>query len=91
MAKTIQINPVKTIRNTGIRYNFVIFVVIIVCSLIFAVIVLSTILSQPDSSSSVTTTDFDQATINRINGLDTSANNSNYNNLPTGRINPFFE
>lgn len=91
MAKTIQINPIKTIKNAGGRYNFVIFVVIVVCSLIFAVIVLSAILSRPNDSSSISTTDFDQVTINRLSGLDTSANNSNYNNLPNGRINPFFE
>ena len=87
----IQINPVVLLKNIFGRYNFVIFVVLISCLLIFAVTVLTATLSQNTETSSTTTTNFDQATITRLNGYETSANNTNFNNLPAGRINPFFE
>ena len=91
MASIIQINPIRSLRNIVGQYNFVIFVVVISCLLIFAVTILTTTLVQDTEKGSVTTTNFDQITINRLNGFETSANNTSFNNLPAGRINPFFE
>jgi hypothetical protein len=91
MAKNIQLNPIQPVKQIFGRYNFVIFVVIVSVLLIFSVTVLSAILSQQTDDKAVITSDFDQVTMNRLSGLETSANNTNYNNLPTGRINPFFE
>jgi len=95
---TIKINPIISFTSFIKRYNFILFIVIAVGGLIFAILLLTEILTQPvnnlqpasTSSTSSDTVTFDQTTINRINNLKTSDNNTNPV-LPSGRINPFSE
>lgn len=91
MANIFTTNPIKIIGNTISRYNFVIFVVIISCGLMLAIIVMTSILNIPFTSVNGTETKFDQVTINRLSKFETISTNTGFNNLPTGRINPFFE
>jgi hypothetical protein len=86
-----QINPLKSLKSILVRYNFVIFVVVTAFLLIFSVTVLTTILNQQTEGQAPAVIDFDQVTINKLNGLEISSNNSTFNNLPAGRTNPFSE
>ena len=94
---TIKINPIKYIIGLIKRYNFTLFVVIAVGGLAFAILLLNEILTRPiDNLQPVTTNStseiitFDQTTINQLNKLKTSNNNTSQV-LPSGRINPFSE
>lgn len=87
-------NPLKQFVNLLSRYNLVIFIVLVTGGLILSIIMLNNILTQPYSNNtepSTTVTTFDQLTINRLVKLETSAKNTNYRTLPSGRINPFSE
>ena len=91
MTNKLRINPIKNLKHVVGRYNFVIFVVIVSLTLIGSVTILTATLTQPKNNITNGSSNFDQATMDRLSGLETSTNNSNYNNLPSGRINPFFE
>lgn len=84
------IHPLKFIIHLIDRFNFVLFIVIVAGGLIFSILILNNILTQPYGSDTNATT-FDRSTINRLMKLETSSNNTSHNNLPTGRINPFSE
>ena len=84
--------PLKPIINTIKRLNLVIFIVVIVCGLIFSIFTLTNILqqttsdnSQPSNNNSI----IDLKTANSLNKLKTSSENSGYQTLPAGKINPF--
>jgi len=87
----------KQFINLFARYNLVIFIVLISAGLVVSVLILNNIVSQPTNNSSnpstnpTATSTFDQSTINRLNKLETSANNTSYQTLPAGRNNPFSE
>ena len=93
--------PLKELGKLFYRYNLVIFIVLVTGGLIYSIIILNNIITQPNddslpntgssSSLSPNISSFDQSTINRLQKLETSANNTNYQTLPSGRINPFSE
>jgi len=96
MKKNVKINPAKGIADLIKRSNLVIFITIIVCILIFAIINLSNLLTptstvpQPTSSTAASNaSSFDQATIESLNKL--SPADSNNPVVPSGRIDPFSE
>jgi len=105
MKKNVKINPIKSISNLLKRYNLVLFIIIVVCGLIYAILMLTNILIEPSADSAQTstatssstdnsnnnTTVFDQKTIDNLNKLKTSANNTGDQTLPAGRVNPFSE
>ncbi len=87
-------NPLKLFINLIIRYNFVIFVVIVSIGLMASVLFLSDILNRPYSNGSKTgdsSTIFDTSTMSRLDTLQTSAINTSYKTAPTGRASPFSE
>jgi len=88
---SIQKNPIMIAKDFLGRYNLVLFIVLISCLLILSILILSGILAQPFDAGTGTPPSFDQTAINRLSQFETSDKNTNYNNLPTGRINPFFE
>ena len=93
--------PLKVLGKLFYRYNLVIFIILVTGGLIYSIIILNNIITQPNNvtlpgpspspSSSPYVSSFDQSTINRLQKLETSANNTNYQTLPSGRINPFSE
>jgi len=103
--KNVKINPIKSIGSLFKRYNLVLFIVIVVCGLIYAILMLTNILIEPATDSAQTSattisgtdsinnsaTVFDQKTIDNLNKLKTSAKNTGDQALPTGRVNPFSE
>ena len=94
MKKNSTINPLTYIVDLLSRFNLVIFIVIVAGGLIASIIILNNILTQPYTSKAVANpseTSFDQTVENRLLKLETSTNNVNYKNLPSGRINPFSE
>lgn len=92
-------NIIETIVRLVRRYNMLIFTLSVAGGLIFAILTLNGILTQPYNSTSSTktntvtnnTTTYDQTTINELSKLDTSAKNTVYQTIPSGRINPFSE
>lgn len=74
------------------RFHLVIFVVLVVGSLAFAVFSVSVVLQQSTQNdlSQAPNSQFDTATINRVNQLHTSDENTTLS-LPGGRTNPFVE
>ncbi|MCX6728332.1 MAG: hypothetical protein NTV39_00985 [Candidatus Saccharibacteria bacterium] len=87
-------NPLKLFVDLVIRYNFVIFVVLVSTGLMASVLFLSDILNRPYSNGSKTgdsSTIFDSSTMSRLDTLQPSAKNSSYKTAPTGRANPFSE
>lgn len=87
-------NPLKLFINLVIRYNFVIFVVIVSIGLMASVLFLTDILNRPYSNGSKTgdsSTIFDTSTMSRLDTLQPSANNTSYKTAPAGRANPFSE
>lgn len=87
-------NPLKSVINLVIRYNFVIFVVIVSTGLMASVLFLTDILNRPYSNGSKTgdsSTIFDTSTMSRLDKLQPSANNTSYKTAPTGRSSPFSE
>jgi hypothetical protein len=87
-------NPLKLFINLIIRYNFVIFVVIVSTGLMASVLFLTDILNRPYSNGSKTgdsSTIFDTSTMSRLDKLQPSANNTSYKTALTGRSSPFSE
>lgn len=77
------------------RYHLVVFVVTVVLLLSVAVLLLNTIVSKASGEDAVApngaSSNFDQATIDRIKELKTSNQPSEPLDLSKGRINPFNE
>ncbi|NCQ54048.1 hypothetical protein COV88_02515 [Candidatus Saccharibacteria bacterium CG11_big_fil_rev_8_21_14_0_20_41_19] len=76
------------------KLSLVIFIIVIAGGLVYAIMTISSILTQPPSDSSKKSTNsasIDQATVNRLNRYKTSDVNSTNQSLPSGRINPFSE
>lgn len=76
-------------------YSVTIFIVLVTIGLIFAVYTMTHIAIETAGISTDTSTNnsagaIDQATINKINSLNSSEKPSDVN-LPSGRINPFAE
>jgi len=88
-------NPFAPVIYFFSRYNLLIFVTIIVAGLSVSVLILASILQVPydetsyGSSDSVVT--FDESTINRINQLSTSEQNTTSSSGLSGRANLFAE
>lgn len=85
----------KLINSFLNRFHAIIFAVVVLGGLSFAVLILNNIVtisttegSQVDGSSGET---FDQETIDRLNKLETSENSENDLIFPEGRINPFID
>lgn len=96
--RKLSVNPLQLVVNILKRFNLVIFIVAVICGLIFSILTLSSIIStsvivQPQNESIPSTqtdnTELDQASINSLNDLLPS----DINNIitPHGRINPFSE
>jgi hypothetical protein len=96
MKKDINLDSLKPIVDILKRSNFTIFIVLVVVGLIFAVITLNSIVHQaitvtPDSQDGSSTSGqhtFDTATIERVNQLNQS-NNNTAPATPNTRTNPF--
>lgn len=77
------------------RFHLVLFVIIVVGGVAFSVFVLNTIVIRSsdtsDADSSTISTQFDQATIQRINELKTPDQTGANLDLSKGRTNPFVE
>lgn len=77
------------------RFHLVIFVVVVVLLLSVAVLLLSNVVNKASGIDSTppqnTSSDFDEATMERIKKLKTSDEPSEPLNLSQGRINPFSE
>ncbi len=77
------------------KYNLTIFIVVLVSGLAVAVLMLNQTLQQASNPGSYTSTldstTFDQATIDRITQLHTSSEPAADFQVPEGRINPFSE
>lgn len=89
-----KIISIRQFTRLLVRFNFVIFIVLVTSGLIMSVMILNSILARPyadNNGSNGATTTFDQQTINRLNKLNVSTNNTNYQTLPSGRTNPFSE
>ena len=87
-------NPLRSVINLVIRYNFVIFVVIVSTGLMASVLFLTDILNRPYSNGSKTgdsSTIFDTSTMSRLDTLQPSAKNASYKTAPAGRSSPFSE
>lgn len=96
MKKSPTTNPFKLMTNMSSSLGTTLFIVFIVAGLIVYVLNLTNIISgQSTESATPTTTNtitiFNQTTIDRLNKLNTSDNNTG-NQAPTsGRTNPFSE
>lgn len=87
-------NPLKYITELIIRYNFVIFVVIVSVGLMSSVLLLNEMLNRPYSNGSTTgdnPTIFDKSVITSLEKLQPSSSNKTYKTPATGRSNPFTE
>lgn len=78
------------------RFHTTIFIVVIVMGLSYAVLSLSSLLSEAADTTNTTTNlpgqdNNDQTTLDRIEELHTSADAPSSIELPEGRINPFVE
>lgn len=78
------------------HYNLTIFIVLIASGLSVSVILLKNAIDRanPEQSqyqSVIDNSSFDQTTVNRINQLRTSTENTSAAELPAGRVNPFGE
>lgn len=74
------------------RFNSVIFIVVTTTGLIFCITIISSILIQPYTNDITDRSNtFDPKTISSLGKLQTSDNNTKYQKLPSGRINPFAE
>ena len=95
MKKNSTTISLKTLLSILSRFNLVIFIVLVAGGLIASILILNKILTQPYANNTVPSTPIgitlDQSTIDRLSKLETSANNINYKNLPSSRINPFSE
>jgi len=85
---------IEKIVNLLVKYNLVIFVIVVAAGLIASVYILTGIVNRPyveSSAATQNTANFDSSTINMLSGLETSSKNVNYKTLPSGRISPFSE
>lgn len=83
----------KLLSNFFHRYHVVTFSLIVLGGMAVAILLLNNILltsAQPGQSAGIST-DFDTATIKRVNELKTSSDTPENISFPTGRINPFVE
>lgn len=89
----ISIPPLKTaVIHFLHRFHLVLFVVVVIGSLAYAILSVSSVLEQSakDDLSQTPSSQFDATTIDRINQLKTSDEDSSMT-LPDGRTNPFVE
>lgn len=88
-------NPFSAIIGFIARYNLIIFIIVIVSGLSFAVIVIKDIVQQTYDDSSYSSTNneikFDEATIQKINQLHDSQSNLNSSTSRPERVNIFAE
>ncbi len=70
-------------------FSLVFFILTLLCGLIYAIIILDTILQAPASNDTSTSVTSDQTLINQLSGLKKSSDNSAAQTLPSGRVNPF--
>ena len=104
MKETSTIDALKIFLNGFMRLHLVIFIIITVGGLIFAVQTLNNIMEvKPNSSSTSISSNnssntnsnyktiFDQTIVNKMSNFERSSSNSSYNVLPSGRTNPFSE
>lgn len=91
MANPSKINPAKIATIIITRYHIVLFVTVVACFLAYVVYSVTNILTPPTDTLNTSASNFDQATINRLSQYDISTVNVNYQNLPSGRIDPFSE
>lgn len=100
MKKNIKFQPAKIIINIIKKSNLVIFIIIIAGGLLFVVNTMTNIFLAPASNTTSTqntptttpvnnSATFDQATVDNLNKLKSSSDNSGDQILPSGRINPF--
>ncbi|NTW61466.1 hypothetical protein HGB24_02130 [Candidatus Saccharibacteria bacterium] len=89
--------PKKITAKSIYRYlrktNLIIYIIVLGCGLVGYVIVLDNILQKATSDSVIESSiksTFDQTTINKINQLKTSTDNTEPQ-VPNGRVNPFSE
>jgi hypothetical protein len=96
MKKELSLPSLKPLVDVLKRSNFTIFLVVVVCALIFAVMMLNNIVDQASSVSpggsnnqaQGPSTVFDTETIENLNALKTSTQNSPPA-TPSSRVNPF--
>jgi hypothetical protein len=85
----------KPIAEVFRRYHVTIFIVVIVSGLATSVMLLNNILQSSTNisgySQNGTSTSFDQATIDQLDQLHTSADNTQTIDTSKGRISPFSE
>lgn len=86
----------QSITRSIKRYSLTVFIVLIAGGLSASVIMLKNAIdrSDPEQSNYRSTIDdssFDQTTVDRINQLKPSAENTTAAPLPSGRVNPFGE
>lgn len=97
--KKNKINSSRSLLDLIKESNLVIFIIVIAGCLVFVVLSLSSLFSQPSSLSPIGTANmttnnsnsasFDQTTIDSLNKLSTSEGTPINQTVPTGRINPF--
>lgn len=77
------------------RFHLTIFFVLMTAAVAGAVLLINTIISDTDSSdgyvSPISAGSIDQATLERVQSLHTSTENTPQLQLPAGRVNPFSE
>lgn len=94
--KNITINQLFKPFGIMIRkFHITLFIVILVGGLSAAVLILSSVIRESSDTTNftpgTTASSFDQETIDRLNKLQTSDQNTGPITLPAGRINPFSE
>lgn len=84
---------IKPLLGIVRNFNLTLLIVVIVAGLISAILLLNSVLDlspdQDDSDSSLNSTSFDDATIERLKRLRNSSDNLSNQEIPAGRINPF--
>lgn len=91
--KNLSLSTAKTATITFLhRFHLVLFVVIVIGSLAYAILSVSRVLEESSKNdlSQAPSSQFDTKTIDRVNQLHTSSETSNFT-LPSGRTNPFVE
>lgn len=76
------------------RFHIILFTIFVIAGVVIAIFLLNTLLDNPDNATTpapVTTTQFDQATIDRIDKLNAAGSGQDNFSTPPGRINPFVE
>lgn len=85
----------KPLGNIIRRFHITLFIIMLTGGLMLAVFTLMNVIQESSDTSNFTpgtaSGSFDQATIDRMNALQTSDQNAGNAVLPAGRINPFSE